>query len=92
MQKLEAENKYANQTLALSLVLLVHSSLLIDGIGIVAPFNPPIEQFLASQNVPPLSPPTPQMNGMPDDPGGLQTVNGHNKVIHFPPTPPFRLR
>jgi len=90
MQKLEAENRYVNRTFYSVSCLTLSLSLLIDGIEIVAPFNAPIEQFLASQNgerPTPLSPPILQVNGMPDDRGGLQTVNGHSKVrppLHCP--------
>jgi len=63
--------------------LEAENNLLIDGIGIVDPFNPPTEQFLTSHNAErpsSFSPPTPQTNGPSDDRGGLQTVNGHSIV------------
>ncbi|KAF9653768.1 hypothetical protein BDM02DRAFT_1677188 [Thelephora ganbajun] len=69
--------------------LEAENNLLIDGIGIVAPFSATIEQFLASQNSErpsPLSPPMPRTNGTTDDRGGLQMVNGHSK--NYPTTTP----
>lgn len=72
-----------------------YSSLLIDGIGIVAPFNAPVEQFLTIQDAErpsPLSPLVPHANGTSDDRGSLQVVNGHGMVRPSPPMLPTSSR